>query len=194
MRTSLNILLFTMLVSAGTLSAQMNYTLSNDHSFTIIGGSNLHAWSETANKVEGFSNITWNKGGDWDLNTLNLKVDVQSIKSTEGSQMNDKTYTALKSDQNPTITFILTSPIHSIQLVNGGSMVTATGNLTIAGVTRLVDIQATVIADKTGKFIFQGSKQLKMTDYGIKLPTALFGVLKVTDNITIDFKTTFYGE
>ena len=194
MRPYLTLMLFLLTGISGPISAQVTYTLANDHSFTIRGGSNLHQWSEIAGKVEGVSNITWNKQGTWDLNSLNLQVDVRSIKSSEGSIMDGKTYKALKADQNPNIIFKLTSPLHSIQPAAGGSLVKATGNLTIAGVTRSIDIQATVTANKTGRLTFVGSHQVKLTDYGIKPPTALFGVIKVYDDVTIDFKTSFYGE
>ena len=36
-----------------------------------------------------------------------------------------------------------------------------------------------------------GAQQVKMTDYGVDPPTALFGVLKTGDAITISFNTTF---
>jgi polyisoprenoid-binding protein YceI len=65
------------------------------------------------------------------------------------------------------------------------------GNLTIAGVTRFVEMKAKVNMVGKGKLIFEGSQPIAMSDYGISAPTAIFGTLKTGNNITINFKVSF---
>jgi len=38
---------------------------------------------------------------------------------------------------------------------------------------------------------FEGKQMIKMTDFGVKPPSALFGTLKAGTDITIYFKTVF---
>ena len=41
-----------------------------------------------------------------------------------------------------------------------------------------------------GSITFNGSKKLKMTDYGIKPPTALLGTMTTGDEVEIVFQVT----
>jgi len=103
--------------------------------------------------------------------------------------MDKNTYKALKADDHPDITFVLTAPIKAIQV--GTHVIAAKINLTIAGVTKAIEMPVTAIAAAHGNILFEGSKAIKMSDYGIKPPVALFGTMKTGDEITIKFKTVF---
>ena len=116
-------------------------------------------------------------------------MEVHSIKSNEGSAMNNNTYKALKADSNPEITFALSTQLKSIPAA--GRSVSAKVNLTIAGVTKAIDMAVTASGQPHGNITFEGVKTIKMTDYGIKPPVALFGTLKTGDDITIHFKNCF---
>lgn len=173
--------------AAGPVNSK--YTLAQGYSVTIHGTSNLHDWDETVGTVTGDGVITWNTDGSFDLGAMDIKMVVHSIKSTEGNMMNNNTYKALKADNNPDITFVLASPLKSIQV--NGHAVSARINLTIAGVMKAVDMSVTATGQKNGNVAFEGSKTIKMTDYGISPPVALFGTMKTGDDITIHFKTNF---
>jgi polyisoprenoid-binding protein YceI len=183
------ILLGALLIAANNIQAQNNYSLAA-FTVTIDGTSNLHSWNEKVETVSGKGNINWNINKSFTLQSFNIVMQVSSIKSDEGSTMNNKTYKALKSDQFPTITFLLTQPV----AVSSGSTplsVVAKGNLTIAGVTRSITIPIKISADGNKKITIAGAQQVKMTDYGVDPPTALFGMLKTGDAITISFNTNF---
>ena len=186
-----NILMLAFIFAGSHLSGQDIYVLCNDYAVTIHGSSNLHDWVETVGKVTGRGNIIKNNNGSFDLNAFSIVIDVLSIKSTEGSIMNSKTYQALKAGKYPTITFTLTSPVKAIQAGAEGYSARAEGSLTVAGITRPVNIQAKISANGEGKIIVEGSQEINMSDYGIEPPTALMGMLKVKSNITIIFKTAF---
>ncbi len=185
MKALKSILAMALLFTAGHVFGQVNYVLNNDFKITIEGGSNLHDWTENVEKAGATSSVTWNSNGSFILNNLTVTVNVQSIKSSEGGVMNGKTYKALKSDSHPTITFTLTSPL---QVSQGGTTVTATGNLTMAGASRPVTIHAKINSSPNSNISIEGSVPLKMTDFGIDPPTALFGALKVGNDVTIQFK------
>ncbi len=172
-------------------SIRNTYMLSNNYLVTIHGTSNLHNWDETVGIVSGAGIVDWNTDGSFDLTALSMKLNVQSIKSTEGSIMNNNTYKALKAETNPEISIILNSPIKSIQASVNETAIIASCNLTIAGVTKSVNMHVNVSAHDHAKLEFSGSQIIHMTDYGIDPPTALFGTLKTGNDLTINFKTTF---
>ena len=169
---------------------QDNYILSDDYLVTIQGTSNLHNWEETVKKVSGKGSLSWNEDGSFNLNTILIKIDVFSIKS-DNSIMDKKTYSALKAEKFPEISFSLSSPVKTMKVGSGENSIVAKGNLTIAGITKPVTIQLKASMVKQGLLLFQSSQTIKMSDYGVDAPTALFGTLKTGDQITLNFKTNF---
>lgn len=171
--------------------ARNRYLLSKDSTVTILGTSNLHNWNETVSIVLGDGSVTWNEDGSFDLDGINLKMEVNSIKSDMGSIMNNNTYKALKSDKYPEIIFTLSSPVTMIKGGPASTTISAKGTLFIAGVNKSIDMEVKVAAPNQGYLTFEGSKTVKMSDYGISAPTALLGTLRTGDEITINFKTVF---
>src|ERR1700734_504534 len=105
-------------------------------------------------------------------------MDVHSIKSSEGSMMNNNTYKALKADKNPEIIFRITTPVTSIKAGLPTTTISVKGNLTIAGVTNPVTMQVNASIQDHTVLSFEGSQIIKMSDYGVTPPTAFFGMLK----------------
>ncbi|MEO6902745.1 MAG: YceI family protein [Bacteroidia bacterium] len=170
-----------------------NYVLDKNYKVTIHGTSNHDDWDETVGKVTGNGIVSTNKDESFDLNELNIKMDVYSITS-KSSIMNNKTYSALKADTYANIIFELTSPLKSVKAASAGSLVSAKGSLSIAGVKKLISVQVKVFMPKPGTLVFEGVQSIKMTDFGISPPTALFGMLTTGDVITLHFKTSFVNQ
>ena len=59
-----------------------------------------------------------------------------------------------------------------------------TGTLTVAGVERPIELVLDV-KEQSGALHVSGSRDLLMTDFGIKPPTMFMGMLKTDDKITI---------
>lgn len=178
---------------SGIAPLKNKFTLSKDYIVNIHGTSNLKKWDEKVGSVSGTGLVSWNSDGTFNLEEINIKMEVNSIKSDMGATMNNHTFKALKGDENPQIIFALSTPVKSIPM-KSGEFITAKGNLTIAGVTKLIDIKVKIIISEKKKLAFEGSKIINMTQYGIDPPTALFGTLKTGDIITLDFKTIFTSE
>lgn len=102
--------------------------------------------------------------------------------------MDDNAYKALHTNKYKTIIFRITS------IKNEGSKLIAYGKLTIAGVTNNIQISTDYKFDNDGQMTISGSVTLKMTDYKIDPPTAMFGTIKTGDDITVSFKSTFIRE
>jgi len=108
-----------------------------------------------------------------------------------GSVMNSKTFKALKADADPEITFLLAIPAKLSQISPGGKAVSLKGSLTLAGVTHPVIMVIKSFKVVKDTMTFEGEQTIKMTDFGVKPPSALFGAMKTAPEITINFKTNF---
>jgi polyisoprenoid-binding protein YceI len=179
---------FVLITSATIIN---KYTLDKDYTVTIHGTSNLHDWDENVGTVTGDAIIDWNADKSFDLNGVHIKMDVHSIKSHEGSGMNNNTYKALKADANPTISFTLNQPLKSIKTNSTKNDVSMEGSLTIAGVTKPIVMKATLVMDSQSRLTIEGSYTIKMADYNVTPPTALFGTIRTGDTITLNFKGSF---
>jgi polyisoprenoid-binding protein YceI len=188
-------LLLTAFLLLGTgLPVQNTYSLSKGYSVTISGTSNLRDWLETVGDVTGDIVANVNADGSVDLRAIRIKMDVRSIKSDMGRVMDNKTYDALKADAHPGILFTLDAPVRLSQVREGQTTVPVKGSLELAGVSRSVIMLVKTFEIGNGKLLFEGSQVLKMTDYGVKPPSALFGTMKAAPDITIRFKTNFTNQ
>ena len=192
MRNNIKQLKYLLLIAIATgficAVSPVKNTLSKDYTVTINGTSNLHDWNEKVTSVYGDDIVYWNPDGTFDLEAITIKMQVRSIQSDMGSVMNNNTYKALKADANPEIIFTLTNEVKAIPTKGDEATIIAKGNLTIAGVTRPVDMKVKINMLGNGKLQFIGSQNIKMTDFGVTPPVALFGTLKTGDEITINFK------
>lgn len=155
-------------------------------SILIKGTSSLHDWVSVAEKT--VANLSVSSLDDIGIETLTVDVDVYSIKS--GKKVMDKlTYKALKAEEHPIIRFVFKQG-EVISENKQKIKIKLIGDLSVAGVTKTVAVNTFI--NKLGKEIsLKGSHQLKMTDFGIKPPTALLGTIKTGDEITIDFSLRF---
>jgi len=175
---------------SNSLIDKKSFTVMKDFNVTIHGTSNLHEWDEKVGIVSGNSSVKWNVDGSFDIETVSIKMDVRSIRSDKGSVMDNNTYKALKGEAHPQITFALNKTLKAMQF-HSAKIIPAKGKLTIAGVTKPIDMQVKVFMHNKGKMSFEGSQVIKMTDYGISPPTAIFGTLKTGNIIVLKYKINF---
>jgi polyisoprenoid-binding protein YceI len=148
----------------------------------IEGDSNLHPWSCSATRPE--SKIEVDPDSPGIARSLSLLVEVDGLECGNG-KMNDKLREALHSDKHPWIEYNLLTA----ERVPGAALkLRATGELTVAGKTRqvsfLVDVE--MAADGTAKA--RGTVEILMTDFGVEPPSALLGMVKTYDKITVRFE------
>lgn len=154
---------------------------------TISGTTNVHDWKSKVTLMTG--ELTLNS--DKKVQSLTVDIPVKSIKSDE-KLMDTKTYEAFKAEKNPSISFKLTD-VNALQINGNEISVTITGNLTMAGTTRKIVLKSTGKNTKPGIYQFKGNTNLKMSDFGMKAPTALMGVMKVGDVVNLSFVADFEG-
>ena len=170
---------------------QSEYHLSRGYTVTIHGTMSIHNWVETISEVTGNMVAGRNAGGGTDVTSIRIVMGVRSIKSDMGTVMDNKTYKALRADADPKITFLLDAPVTVLSSGGQEKPIALQGHLTLAGVTRPVALWVDHFEVMTDSMRFEGRQTIKMTDFGVKPPSALFGTLKAGPDITIYFKTVF---
>lgn len=153
----------------------------------IEGTSNLHGWSCKAERLEANIDLDPSVAPAKGLKKVDVKVPVKALKCGHGA-MDNNLYKALNADATPDIAYIMAS----FEAVAGDTKDTFTlktvGTLTVAGKEKklTMDVTANRMPDGTLKAV--GMVPIKMTDYGIKPPTAIFGRLKTGDEVKVNFE------
>lgn len=161
-------------------SAQEVYKITLN-SILIKGTSNVHKWEEKVGQLNGTVTLVIEGEQIKALSEANFDIPVKSIKSSKGNIMDNKTYQSLKSDDCPSIKLKLQ------KCTIAGNDLKADASMQIACASKNIELVATIKPVGNNQFTIAGSKKLKMTDFGIKPPTALLGTMVTGDEITIEF-------
>jgi polyisoprenoid-binding protein YceI len=124
------------------------------------------------------------------LTAANVVADMTAL-TTNNSRRDRPAKRALGTDQFPTATFVLTAPVDLGDAATTGAQttVTATGDLTVHGVTK--SVQFPLEAQLTGNtIVVVGSLDVAFSDFGVSAPTAPI-VLSVDDNGQMELQLFF---
>jgi len=169
--------------------AQVKYTNRNNASLTVSGTSTLHDWDMKSAQGNCEATITLNAAGALTaLNGLSFSTNTAELKSGKGA-MDKNAYKALKTDKNPTITYVAATA--TVSLISGTDyLVKTNGKLTIAGTTLDAEVTANckVHPDKT--VTVMGSKKLSMKEFGMVPPSFMMGTIKTGNDVTLKFDFT----
>jgi polyisoprenoid-binding protein YceI len=196
MRKTLSLGLLAVLVLAGrpfAAPAGLDAALSSNVSVTsatlsISGTSTMHPYvvSTKTLKVGGAVATAADLKGllqPGALQSLELQIPVNTFTSDKDG-LTKQMFKAMKADKHPTITFRLTG--YTVESAAGGATVKPTGTLTVAGVEKPIGMVLDV-KEVAGALQVKGTRDLLMTDFGIKPPTMFMGMLKTDDKVTITF-------
>lgn len=170
------IAIITLIIPIVFVNAQTLKLDKTTSELSILGTSTLHDWESVVEDFDVKAEITGQT-----INKIRFSAIVKSIKSGK-SGMDDNTYKALKEKSYPDITFSADA------LVIEGNSIKGTGQLTIAGKTNEIPVNLEI--EDTARLSVRGSIELKMTDYDVPPPTAVFGTIKTGDDITIKLSFT----
>ncbi|NDP19650.1 MAG: YceI family protein [Paludibacter sp.] len=184
------LILFNFLLLAGNyIEAQTLRLNPKTSTITISGTTNVHDWKSNVTQMKGDLTVNNSKK----IQSMSVDIPVVSIKSEEKEKLMDKkTYEAFNSEKNPTISFHLTE-VNDMKINGTDINVTVTGNLTMGGTTKKIVLKSIGKNTKTGVYEFKGNVALKMTDFKMKPPTALLGIMKVGDTVTLNYDMNFEG-
>ena len=184
----------TVLMAAQAAAQGAKMTVRPESKLTLAGGSNVHDWVCSSSAL----NATIALDSSYDTKPLSsiakpitqvvVAIPVKSLKCGHG-KMDDNMYKALKAEQYPEIKYVLdTYEIDKARTSAEAFVALTRGQLTVAGQTKTVEIPVSAVRKDGGSMTGEGSVAMKITDFGIKPPTAMLGALKTKDDITISFK------
>lgn len=186
MKTRIKIFLVTAaILSQSVLLAQVTFKNSPGKSqVTVKGTSTLHDWemiTKDFNVEAGFVVGT----SDLKINSTSFHGKVTGLKS-DHDLMNEKAYDALKSEKFPEIKFYQ-SEMSASQLKGSSFSGKIKGRIEIAGAGKVIMIPYNGIMKSNQVVNVSGSFSLKMSEFGIKPPTAIMGTIKTGDDLTLDY-------
>lgn len=183
---SLAVTLFVLISSVQIVSAQTKLVLQPGSTLTVSGTSNVHDWEMTTTSPNSFAEFKMLSDGKPEtLQSLSFKLKKSSLKSDK-SGLDKRALEALRASKNPEISFQSLNPAQ-VKL-NGEKMLIKTrGNLSIAGVTKVVDVIAECTNGNGSTLVCKGETKLKMTDFDVTPPTMMLGTLKTGDEVTISY-------
>jgi hypothetical protein len=158
----------------------------------LAGTSNIHAYTASTTAIR-VTRVLIGSGltgpGFWDgivapgaVEAFDIAIPAATLASPKGD-IDKNMHKALKVTEHPDIVFRL----RRIEPRQGASGLRGIGTLLIAGVEREVALELTT-ERKDASLIVRGQLPLLMTDYGIKPPTAMLGMLKTDPKVTVTFE------
>ena len=166
-------------VAGAQMSMPRNLTLGKESRVWLEGTSTVRSYKCTATKFDMAVSAETEESPSEMVKSASLVVPVAQLECGNKT-MNEHMRKALKAEANPQITWKMTS--YQVQ----GANVVINGKLTIAGKENAIELRGTGSAEN-GTIRFKGSKQFKMTEYGVKPPSLMLGTMKVGDPVTVSF-------
>lgn len=158
----------------------------------IDGTSNIHDWTVKGQIISG--SMEFSSEFEKDLKTLSplpkvdVTIPVRTLKS-DNKKMDEVMQDHMNMKQHPSIKYQLTAMTVKSEPkgANGPGEYTSTGDLTISGKTKPVEMPVTIERIDGGKLKVKGTVTLKMTDFGIKppAPALAMGLIKTGDEVKI---------
>jgi polyisoprenoid-binding protein YceI len=164
-----------LLLSIISFSQVNNYTIAESSNMVIEGTSNVRDWGIDVDEIEGKIQMS-----DSTIEAIEFSVLTETFKGQVGG-MGKHIKKAIKQEEYPELSFKL----KEVESFDGENAI-INGALTVAGVSQLIKVEGKVVKADNG-FEISGEKLLKMTDFDIKPPKAMFGTIKAADDIKVIF-------
>lgn len=150
----------------------------------VLAGVNTTAVGRS-NEIEGLLTIEGTTAS-----VVDITVQIENITSDDSRRDSQFTGRIMNAAEFPTAMFVLTEPIEFGKIPVGDEQITATatGELTLRGVTNPVTFEVTA-QTTDGRIGVLGSIPVVFEDYGIENPS--FGVVATEDNGLVEFVLVF---
>lgn len=188
--TSVIFISFVAMISSGFFN--MHFQIEEESKLSIAGSSNVNKF--VCDCAQTFSKSALNMRISEDGNVVsfdNVVLKIQTKKlDCKHRVMNQDMYKTLQADEHPYISIQLKSvenlPAAPLTEAAGWTDLSAKVIMTIAGESREEMLKIKAMHLGNHRFRFRSDKKIEMTDFGIKPPTAMLGLIKVDNSITIN--------
>ncbi|MGM0507062.1 MAG: YceI family protein [Bacteroidota bacterium] len=194
MKRILTSTLLALLLTATAVHAQTTYNLGSESELAVEGTSNVRDWDGVASDLSGTLQLagavtSLDELQSADLNSLSLEIPVKGLENDSG-KLTKNMHKYLKEKDHPVITFKLTGVDELV--VNGSTAeLTSRGEVSVAGVTQPITISNEMSLQDDGTLVVTGVQDLKMTDFEIDPPTAMFGAIRAVDEVQVHYTLQF---
>jgi len=183
---------FLCLVFVGPLAAQgemrSRFLVDPVSRLHIHGQSNVNVFTCTCQQA--FHPLPFQISGHKDRDKLGFRHTVLKVETRlfdcGNKVMNRDMYIALRANDYPEMSIELEAIEQNGPLPQTWQEMKVWTRITIAGVSQRVMLPARVRQPAEGRWQIKAKKELKMTDFKINPPTALMGMIKTYDEITIE--------
>jgi polyisoprenoid-binding protein YceI len=184
-----------LLLGVVAVSAQVRYQASPGSKVKIDGTSTIHDWTVEGGVIGGFIEFESDSVIDPAKATtgeVKAKVEVSfPVRTLQSGKkpMNDIMYDTMKVKDHTAIKYVMKEMKAQERKAGEPLKFDTKGDLTVAGVTKPIDMVVT-LEPQGNKLKATGSKQLKMTDFGMKPPAPAvgLGLIKTADEVTVTFE------
>jgi hypothetical protein len=152
----------------------------------VTGTSSLTDWKVTSSDVTGVPEQLVFSDDEKQITSFGFKVPIEGMDGGRGSSMNDKILTAFKSAENPFVEYNQTEPANVTKSGNTYT-ITSTGTLSMAGTSKTITVVSTGVV-KNGVLIITGFQGVKMSDFNMTPPSAMFGQIKTHDDVVVNYE------
>lgn len=181
--------LFIMVLTTQISEAQTYKVNKSTSKMEVLGTSNIHDWEIAAKDFQGTISLGMENDQLVKINQLDFSVTAESLESGKGG-MNKNTYKALKTNDHKKIIYKMDKVINIDCTSKSQCLISTSGFLTIAGTKKPIEITFdSKIGD--GKIVLSGNKSIKMSNFNIDPPTAMFGTITTGDDVNIKFQAVF---
>jgi polyisoprenoid-binding protein YceI len=176
-----------LLLCAAAPAAGQEVPLEPGSSVHVAGNSTLHRWSCVTASLD--ARVLRDAAepttlADSATAVGELVVPIATLECGDDG-MERQMRAALKATDHPHIRYTLER--FDMQRSNTTFVVETTGTIAVAGVQRPIALVVRGEMSSNGVIRATGSAPIRMTDFGIEPPTAFFGLLKASDEITVSF-------
>lgn len=186
---------FTLVFVGGVFSFQStSFVPLDDSRLWFEGSSNVNEFECNATNYTGEATLPGYNDASSLLNIdselLFIKVDIEVDSIDCGKRkMNSDLREALQADSFPEITFVFDDAelLSLPQSIDDGFEIEVQGYLTVAGTTKKISFSTDAYFLDDRRVRATGQSTIKMTDYGVKPPTALMGLIRADEELTVHF-------
>jgi polyisoprenoid-binding protein YceI len=121
--------------------------------------------------------------------TAKARVLIDATSYRSDSSMRDRAVTskALEAGRFPTIAFATNSIVGVVETGQNRVLAIANGFLTLHGESRAMTFPVQASLDANGTLVADGEVKFHYEDYGVKVPSVLFGAIVSGDEVTLRF-------
>ena len=169
--------------------AEVSFSIDPGSVISILGTSTVGSFRCESDKVIGGGRLGWEHEDTGEPFVEAMLTSLVTAFDCKNGKMTNDLHKALKYELHPDVSFSVDDGFatQATEDEETDYVLRASGLLSIAGVERRIDLH--LVADRVSflTFSLKGSEEILLTDYGIDPPTALLGLIRTGDRITIEF-------